>query len=257
MQAVPSSWMRTFIYSWHMNEFGTVSRRLKLTPVKSPWVTPLAWTMKEELWHQARGIEANSNTYDIANQLQYLWADFAISCSRSILQANTYDPESSDDSKIPILFLQINIHISIPCPWANYGNKWWAKISGVTMHRQNISMVESCACFQFTEYPLKIIRSGIANQCTEPSRYSLSTFSSLFHQPHQKYTPVTISPQPAMLSNSHKWIERTLQTNIDRSLISLKDTFPYLTEPATGIGKFSGLPNVFCEVRQHCFRGNQ
>jgi hypothetical protein len=38
-----------------------------------------------------------------------------------------------------------------------------------------------------------------------------------------------------MLSDSHKWIERTSQTNTDRSLISFKDTFPYLTERATGI----------------------
>jgi hypothetical protein len=108
-QAVPSPWMRTFVYSWDMNEFGTVPRKLKLTPAKFPWMTSSAWTTKEELRHQARGIETNSNTYDIANQLQYLWADFIISFSWSILQANTYDLESSDDRKILVLFLQIKI----------------------------------------------------------------------------------------------------------------------------------------------------
>jgi hypothetical protein len=110
--------------------------------------------MKEKLWHQARGIETNNNTYDIANQLQYFRADFAISFSRSVLQTDTYDLESSDDSEISVLFLQVNMQTSILCPWANYGHEW-PKISRITMHRQNIRMLQSCACFEFTVYPLK------------------------------------------------------------------------------------------------------
>jgi hypothetical protein len=78
-------------------------------------------------------------------------------------QANTYDLESSDDREISIFFLQIIFQISIPRPWANYGNEW-TKTSGITIYTQNISMVQSCACFEFTEYSLKILRSGIANQ---------------------------------------------------------------------------------------------
>jgi hypothetical protein len=58
-QAVPSPWISTFGYSCHMNKFQTVSRRLKPTAFKSPWMTLLSWTTNEESCITARDIETD------------------------------------------------------------------------------------------------------------------------------------------------------------------------------------------------------
>lgn len=64
-----------------------------------------------------------------------------------------------------------------------------------------------------------------------------------------------ISLQPAKLSTPHSG-QRTLQTNHGLSLVSLKDTFPYVAEPATSNGVVSSLDDGFREVSEHRSGGN-
>jgi len=47
---------------------------------------------------------------------------------------------------------------------------------------------------------------------------------------------------------------KIMQTNIDLSLISLIDTFPYIGKPATGKRVIFSLGDVFREVLEHHFR---
>jgi len=58
----------------------------------------------------------------------------------------TYNFEASDDAQSRSFSFQKSRQVSILCPGVNHRHKW-AETVRVTEERQDIFVVESCACF--------------------------------------------------------------------------------------------------------------
>jgi len=146
--------MRTFGYNWQMTKYQFFSKRLKLTPVKSPWMTFWVWTRKGGLCITTR---APRLTYDIVNHLRHLWADIDISFLLTVPQPKTDNFESPSNGKACILTRQVGWQVSVLCPRGDNGHEW-TKTSRVTMHGHDVSMFDSCARIDFALYALRIAR---------------------------------------------------------------------------------------------------